>query len=145
MEYSIDGSKMQVSPYLWQSNSSITSRKIKEKLISECNQAFLERVRLLIEENLISSKFGNKELAEKLHISVSQLFRKIKCLTNKSTSNYINTIRLAIAKKMLISTEFTIAEIAFKTGFNDPSYFTRTFVKEFGITPGKVRVNKATS
>ncbi len=144
MKYNISVFNMQAPVYQWQSSSSIID-KTKTKLISETDRFFLERVRLLVEENLNNSNFGNKELAKKLHISVSQLFRKLKCITNKSTSNYIRIIRLTVAIKMLNSTEFTIAEIAFKTGFNDPSYFTRTFVKEFGLTPGKVRQNKTTS
>jgi AraC-like DNA-binding protein len=48
-------------------------------------------------------------------------------------------VRLQNARAMLQNTDQTIAEIAYLTGFNDPSYFTRVFSKEFGYLPGDLR------
>ena len=84
-------------------------------------------------------EFGSPELARKMLLSESQLFRKIKALTGQSTAIHIRSVRLQNARAMLQNTDQTIAEIAYLTGFNDPSYFTRVFSKEFGVVPGEVR------
>ncbi len=140
MDYNVNVTSVHVPIYLWASNSSIAVKKDK-RITPECDRVFLDEVCTLIKENLNDPEFGKEEIAKKLHISVSQLFRRIKSITEKSVSTFIRGIRLSFAIKMLQNSHLTISEIAFKTGFNDPSYFTRMFVKEFGITPGKVRDN----
>lgn len=140
MNYYVTVANGHIQSYLWQSNTSVNKKE--ESTTSESDKAFLEKVKGAIEINLCKSPFGPKELAKLLHISVSKLFRKLKVLSNKSTSLYIRSVRLHCAMKLLDQTDHTISQVAFKTGFNDPSYFTRSFVKEFGITPGKVRIGK---
>jgi AraC-like DNA-binding protein len=63
----------------------------------------------------------------------------LKALTGRSVSIYIRTIRLHRAKEMLQSTDLNISEIAYEVGFKDPSYFTRQYREEFGITPSQTR------
>lgn len=138
MRYNIIGTLNNSNRYLWNSNSSYNF-KLDNKKRTDFDELFLQRVHTLIEQNLNNVNFGNKELAKKLQLSVSQLFRKIKAATNRSPSHYIRSVRLNSAMKLLNDTMLTISEIAFKTGFNDPSYFTRAFVKEFGVTPGTIR------
>ena len=138
MDYSIIVTNVRFPFYSCQTTSFNKEKQVKN-IISQCDLIFLKEIHLVIEQNLNNAEFSNKELAKKLHISVSQLFRKLKTLTKKSTSNYIRGIRLSNAARMLKDSKFNIAEIAFMTGFNDPSYFTRAFVKELGITPRKFR------
>ena len=140
MLYTIDCTPANIPVYIWQSNTSTISSQPVGK-ISAADSQFLQKISDLIVQNINDASFGNKQLSQKMHLSISQLFRKIKALTNQSTANYIRSIRLEIAMKMLHDTKLSISEIAFKTGFNDPSYFSRSFVKQFGITPGKARKN----
>jgi AraC-like DNA-binding protein len=72
-------------------------------------------------------------------MSRSQIHRKIKALTNLSTSIFIRKIRLYKAKELLRTTDFNISEIAYEVGFKDPNYFTHAFVEEFDITPSATR------
>jgi transcriptional regulator GlxA family with amidase domain len=130
--------------YKWISDSSTMAKHDRQKIVSEHDCLFLKSIGEMVEQNLEDGSFGCKHLAKKMHLSLSQLFRKIKRLSNRSTANYIRSIRLEFAKKMLEDSLLTVSEIAFKTGFTDPSYFIRSFSKEFGITPGKIRNNKKT-
>lgn len=96
---------------------------------------FLEKVEKLIHENIGNSSFGSGELANKLLISESQVYRKIKAITGKSTAVFIRSIRLQHAKELLLSADKTVSEVAYEVGFNDPSWFSRAFKDEFGVTP----------
>lgn len=103
------------------------------------NNIFLKRVNYLVIEHLDKPNFGNSQLAQKMQLSESQLFRKIKSLTLHSTAIHIRSIRLKVAKELIMNSEMNISEIAYLSGFNDPSYFTRTFLKEYGKTPSSIR------
>jgi len=75
------------------------------------------------------------ELAKKLATSRTQLHRKIKALTGKSTTNYINYVRVEKAKNILITTTLQISEIAYEVGFDSPTYFSKTFKKLESVSP----------
>ena len=96
---------------------------------------FLQKVEKLIHEDIDNSNFGSVDLAKKLLISDSQLYRKIKAITGKSTAVFIRSIRLQYAKELLIITDKAVSEVAYEVGFNDPSWFSRAFKDEFGSTP----------
>jgi signal transduction histidine kinase/ligand-binding sensor domain-containing protein/DNA-binding response OmpR family regulator len=96
---------------------------------------FLQKVIKLIHEDISNSEFGSEELAKKLLVSESQVYRKIKAITGKSTAVYLRSIRLQYAKELLITSNKTVSEVAFDAGFNDPSWFSRAFKKEFGYSP----------
>lgn len=99
--------------------------------------AFLRKVKQAVEAQLDNSEFGVSELCQKLGMSQSQLYRKIKALTDKSIAAYIRTIRLQKGYEMLKTTNLTVSEVAYDTGFTDPNYFSKTFSKEFGISPSE--------
>lgn len=66
-----------------------------------------------------------------------QMYRKLKSLTNLSGNEFIKNIRLKKAVQLLESENFNIAEVAYKVGFNDPSYFSRMFKKQYGKAPSE--------
>ena len=101
--------------------------------------AFLTKVNQLVEENIGDEDFGILQLCKGMAMSRSQIHRKIKALTNLSTSIYIRTLRLYKAKELLQTTDLNISEIAYEVGFKDPNYFTHVFVEEFEITPSATR------
>ena len=69
----------------------------------------------------------------------SQFYRKIKALTNYSPVELIRTLRLKEARRLLLTTEKTISEIAYGVGFSTPAYFTKCFREAFGETPTDLR------
>lgn len=100
---------------------------------------FLQKVRRIVEENLSDADFGLAQLCRAVGLSRSQLFRKLKALTGKSTSLVIRSIRLQRARKLLQTTELNVSEVAYEVGFKDLSYFSRCFQEEYGESPRVTR------
>lgn len=114
-----------------------TPLEIKKIAINVTDETFLKKATLLVEQNIHDENFNIDALAEKLKMSRSQLFRKIKALTNLSLQDFVTTIRMKQALNYLLSGEFTVSEIAYKVGYSLPSNYTRTFSKFYGKTPSK--------
>jgi len=101
--------------------------------------AFLTELKVVIEEKMNRSDFQIADLAEGMNMSQVQVYRKLKALTGRTPSQFVRSMRLQKAKDLLLDSDLTISEIAYDVGFADPSYFTRTFQKEFGKSPRDFR------
>lgn len=111
----------------------------KEITLNSADEHFLEKAIRIVEENIDNSAFDIQQLELELKMSNMQLYRKLKSLTNLSGNEFIRNIRLKRAVQLLETDTYTVAEIAYKVGFNDPSYFTRIFKKEYGKSPSEMR------
>lgn len=98
---------------------------------------FLRRMNQLIEENFSNSELSVDFLAERLCISRSGLFAKIKTLANVTPNELIQVVRLKKAASLLLENKYRISEICYMIGFNNPSYFSKCFQKQFGMKPGE--------
>lgn len=78
-------------------------------------------------------------IASKLGLERTQFYRKIKALTNYSPVELMRHLRLKEARRLLTSTEMTISEIAYATGFSTPAYFTKCYRDNYGETPSDTR------
>ena len=103
------------------------------------NDSFLENVIQTIDINLSNEYFNVEMLCKEIGVSERQLQRKLKEITQKSPNQLISSIRLNFAKELIISTQYTISEVAYKTGFSNPSYFSKCFKKEFNINPSDLK------
>lgn len=101
--------------------------------------AFLIRVRSIIEKHLNDSSFDVSKLCKAVGMSRTQLHRKLTALTNDSTTAFINLVRIENAKLLLDQPEMSIADVAYATGFSDPNYFSRVFTKIYGSNPTEFR------
>lgn len=101
--------------------------------------AFLWRVREVIEKHIDEENFGIAELCRAIGVSRTQLHRKIKALTNVSTSLYLRAIRMERAKKLLLETDLNVSQVSYEVGFNDPKYFSSKFREHFGQRPSDIR------
>lgn len=81
----------------------------------------------------------NKELAKSVHLSVSQFDRKFTRLFRVSPQRFIQAVRLRMAKRLLVSSDMSIAAIAAQTGFYDQSSFCKQFRKVSGLVPSDYR------
>ncbi|WP_170309821.1 hybrid sensor histidine kinase/response regulator transcription factor [Seonamhaeicola maritimus] len=99
---------------------------------------FIKKVIQAVTEAIDDSEFGATQLASKLHLSESQVYRKIKAITNRSTAVFIRSVRLNKAKLLLQTSNKTISQVAYEVGFNDPSWFSRVFKDEFGHSPSNL-------
>ncbi len=97
--------------------------------------SFLQKVRAIIEAHYSQEDFGLPQLCQKIGMSRSQLFRKMKALTDIAPSDLIRSHRLNKARALLESGAANAAEAAWQVGFKDPSYFSKLYQEEFGIPP----------
>ena len=101
--------------------------------------AFVKKVIALIEKNSANPDYSVTLIAEEVHLSSSQLHRKVSAVTGKSPIQLLRLHRLNKAKELLADKTLSISEVAYQAGFNDPSYFTRTFTKVFKKKPSAYR------
>ena len=99
---------------------------------------FLARFKAIIEEHMTDSDLSVEDLGAEIGLSRVQLYRKVKALTGHSPVELLRTARLQRARQMLLTTDKTIAEVAYDVGFSAPSYFTKCFRDEFGISPSEL-------
>jgi ABC-type sugar transport system substrate-binding protein/AraC-like DNA-binding protein len=100
---------------------------------------FFTRFKDVVEATLEDSELGVEELASEMNLSRVQLYRKVKAITGASPVELLRTARLKRGYQMLMTTDMSISEVAYKVGFTAPSYFTKCFKDEYGILPGDVR------
>ena len=100
---------------------------------------FLAKLKIIIEENLNNEQFGVEDLANRMNMDRTQVYRKVKSITDKSVSQFIREVRLEKALELLKNDEETISEIAYKVGFGSPTYFNTCFHEQYGISPGEFR------
>ena len=112
--------------------------RLLNKNVKNSAATFLNKVITIIYENITQTNFGPIQLAEKIHFSESQLYRKLKATSGKSTAMFIRSIRLQKGKELIQTTNKTISEVAYEVGFNDPSYFSRAFKEEYGSAPSAI-------
>ncbi len=103
------------------------------------DEVFVQRLIGIVEEYLSDENFGMPELCRQTAMSRTQLFRKLKAITGKSGTRFIRTIRLEKARELLQQTGLSVSEVAYRTGFGSPAYFSRVFGEEFGVMPSGVR------
>ena len=101
------------------------------------DQNFLRQAIDYIIENIAENNISAESLADHLNLSRSNVYRKIKALTGKNIIEFIRDIRLKQAIKLMETGQYTLAEIAYKTGFSSPSYFTKSFKDQFGKPPSE--------
>ncbi|MDO4181780.1 MAG: response regulator, partial [Bacteroidales bacterium] len=121
------------------SNHNIANDKstIMAESMSKLDNEFIQKIDLLIKERLSTDKIDIGYLADKMCMSNSTLYRKMKALTGLSTNEYIRKARMKYAEQYLLEGKYTISEIAFKVGINNLFYFRQCFKEEFGCIPSE--------
>lgn len=103
--------------------------------VSDLDRSFEEKLRSIIAENLHDAGFTVESLGKNIGFSRVQLYRKTKALTGYSPVELLRITRLKKAHSILASSERTVAEAAYMTGFNSPSYFAKCYKEYFGESP----------
>ncbi|WP_238750914.1 7TM diverse intracellular signaling domain-containing protein [Neolewinella maritima] len=100
---------------------------------------YVAKVEQIVLHHLEDEAFSIHDLARALHLSRSQMHRKLKALTGMSPAIYIRHVRLQQAKILLSVTDLSISEIAYRVGFKTPVYFSQVFKETFGESPSATR------
>jgi two-component system, sensor histidine kinase ChiS len=122
-----------------------TSTVIRPSEISSVSvdQAFLEKIVKTIETHFEDEYFSVESLADHVNMSLSQLNRKLKALIGQPPGQLISSLRLHRAADLLAQKAGSVSEICYKVGFNDNSYFSRAFKKQFGCSPSEYTNQKS--
>ena len=106
-----------------------------EAPVPVAEDVFIQKFRLYIETHLDDSDMTVETIGAELGLSRVQLYRKVKALTGYSPVELLRKSRLQKGRKLLETTGKTVSEVAYEVGFSAPSYFTKCFKDEFGISP----------
>ena len=124
-------------------------RRVQEKFSNELSirpgkvrmqsmdEKFLQKVMTIIEKEMGNEFFSVDDLAANVGFSTSQLNRKLKALVNETSNQLIRHFRLIRAKELIEQKAASVPEIAYRVGFNNLSYFAKSYNEEFGVLPGE--------
>ena len=111
---------------------SVNEESVKEPL-------FIVRFKDVVEARLSDSDLSVDDLASAMNLSRVQLYRKVKAISGSSPVELLRTARLNRGYQLLLTTGKNISEVAYDVGFTAPSYFTKCFKDEFGISPSDLQ------
>jgi AraC-like DNA-binding protein len=117
------------------SKSALPTDYNDERAMESSDQILLRKAIQVVESNIGDTLFGIDKMAEEVGMSRTNLQRKIKAITGFPPSELIRNIRLRKAAVLLKNKSDTVSQIGFLVGFDDPSYFTKSFKKQFGVPP----------
>lgn len=144
-----------VKPFKWKHLTALVKNQleIRNKLKEKFNQQplvdigtiatnthdkkFIESITQIVESRIDDYRLSVEELSRELAMSRSTLHKKLKAITGHVPNEFIRLLRLRTAAKLLISGEYNISEVGYRTGFNSPSYFSRCFIQQFKLTPSE--------
>lgn len=100
------------------------------------DQIFMEKLMAIIKIHLDDTNFSVDILSQKIGMSRSSLYHRIRDISGQAPADFIRQFRLERAMEMLKTRQYNISEVAFKTGFSDVKYFRTVFKKQYKSTPG---------
>ncbi|AKD56697.1 hybrid sensor histidine kinase/response regulator transcription factor [Spirosoma radiotolerans] len=113
------------------------SAEVGKSGLLAAEQNFMDRLSAVVTQHIDDPEFTVEILAEALNMSRTQLFRKLKALTNTTATNYILDIRMTKAAQLLKGREESVTQVAYAVGFDNPSYFTKVFKERYGVLPSQ--------
>lgn len=103
--------------------------------ITPFDEEFMQQVMEYMEEQMDNSELTIDDFANKLLLSRTVFYRKLKSIVGLTPVDFIRDIRIKRAVQLIDSGRFNISQVAYMTGFNDPKYFSKCFKKQMGATP----------
>ena len=103
--------------------------------VESIDDAFLRKFAEQIEAVYADPEYNVEKLSETLGLSRGHLHRKIKELTGTAPVEFLRTYRLNKATQLLRQNAYTVSEVAYRTGFSSPAYFSKCFKAVYGVTP----------
>ena len=113
--------------------------KVEEVALNEIDQKFMNDALAALERNLSNEDYDLDTLASDVCMSRSTLYRKILSLTGQKPTEFIRTVRLKHAARLIKEGKHSLTNIGFMCGFSSTSYFYRCFKKQYGVQPGSYK------
>lgn len=112
-----------------------TEVKVDEVAPNEVDRKFLRDAMSVVEKNMLNDDYSVEAFCSDLFMSRSTCYRKLQSLTGQKPSEFIRTIRLKHAAKLIKGSKYTVSEVSDMCGFSSVSYFSRSFKEMFGANP----------
>lgn len=106
-------------------------------ILNPLDNEFLQRITQIIEDNLEMEKMDIAFIADKMCMSHSTLYRKIKGVADMSANEFIRKVKMRNGVRLLLSGKYSISEISYMIGFSSVTYFRQCFKSEFGMAPSE--------
>lgn len=111
---------------------------IAEPIMSDRDREFLQSLHSLLDTHLADSDLNVNVIAQQMGVSYSSLYARVKDLTGQTPQNFVSTYRMNIAMELLRTHNYTVSEVCYKVGASSQSNFSRSFKKQFGVSPSSV-------
>jgi signal transduction histidine kinase/ABC-type sugar transport system substrate-binding protein/CheY-like chemotaxis protein len=102
---------------------------------------FLQRLHKVIDSELADSSFGVEQMAQGIHLSRIQLYRKVKAMTGFSPADLLRNVRLEAARSLFDTTDLNVSQVSARTGFASLQHFNRCFKEMYHSTPSDYKKN----
>lgn len=112
--------------------------ELKQTKSLSLEDSFLSKLNSILDNHISDESFNVDQLSDEMFMSRTQIHRKLKAITNQSTTQYIKRYKLKKALRELEAHTGTISEIAYKYGFSSPAYFSRVFQEIYAKKPSDV-------
>ena len=113
----------------------ISQRLAKLTTKPDDGDEFIDSLHRFIRQNIANTDFNLDDMANEMGLSRSAFYKKVKRQTGFAPVDLIKEFRLSHAAELLQTTSLNITEIAYRSGFKDPSYFGKCFRKRYGMSP----------
>ncbi|MCD8387141.1 MAG: helix-turn-helix domain-containing protein [Bacteroidales bacterium] len=113
--------------------------------IKSKDKEFLARAVALINKHLSEPDFRVEELSSEMGMSRSTLYRRVQQISGQTPTDFVNSIRIRHAARLLLESGESVKEVCMEVGFNDIRYFRNAFKKVYGISPQQYREEHATT
>lgn len=111
--------------------------------ITSYDEQFMQKVMEFMEEQMDNAELTIDEFAERLMLSRTIFYRKLKSIVGLTPVDFIREIRIKRAVQLIDSGEYNFSQIAYMSGFSDPKYFGKCFKKVMGVTPSEYKEKKS--
>ena len=99
---------------------------------------FMQELVEILEKQLNNPQLSIIDLCQSMRVGRNQLQKKVKALTNMTPVEFVRSYRIKKALQLLKTTRYSVSEVAYQVGFNNLSYFTKMFKKQFGVLPSRI-------
>ncbi|WP_424987321.1 response regulator [Flagellimonas alvinocaridis] len=107
--------------------------------INTADERFIQRLETVMDAELTNPDFTTDDFASRMNLSRMQLHRKLKSLLGVSATEFVRNERLKAASELLKNPKLSIAEVAYSSGFNEATYFSKCFKDVYGLSPSDFR------
>lgn len=141
--FNIDHLRLRVQKFIeW---TAASHRSFQQKIevepseitITPLDEEFVERAIKIVEEHLSDAEYSVEQLGRDIGMSRTNLYKKLVSITGKGPHDFIRTIRLKRAYRLLEKSQMNISEVAYRVGYSSPKRFSENFKNEYGMTPSE--------